>query len=72
MYLSILIKTIIIIIIIIFPEWKLAFTMHNIQSRLFIILIFWINMIYSLVPEGENTQSNPNQNKNNIATYFSW
>jgi hypothetical protein len=38
----------------------------------FFILIFLINMIYSLVPEGEKTQSYPNQNKNNIATHFSW
>jgi hypothetical protein len=38
----------------------------------FFILIFWINMIYSLVPEGKKTQSYTNQNKNNIATHFSW
>jgi hypothetical protein len=38
----------------------------------FFILIFWINMIYSLVPEGEKRQSYPNQNKNNIAGHFSW
>jgi hypothetical protein len=29
-------------------------------------------MIYSLVPEGEKTQSYPNQNTNNIAIHFSW
>jgi hypothetical protein len=50
--------------------------MHNIQrpafTGFFFILIFWINMIYSLVPEGEKRQSYPNQNKNNIAGHFSW